>query len=103
MHLDGLVELGVFYLLEKGNRFVEWIRARFNLLRSRLIMFTCLLSHISSLVRTATLTRSGLPLSFLWELNQINIGVKRIAILSRSSRNCPGFGEYVSGYVLVNS
>jgi hypothetical protein len=39
------------------------------------------LSHISSLVRTATRTRSSLPLSFLWERHQNNTGVKRIAIL----------------------
>ena len=46
---DGLIEFGEFNLLEKRNRFFEWIGTRFDLLRSRLITLSCFLSHISSI------------------------------------------------------
>ena len=63
VNLDGLVELGEFDLLEKGNRLGERVITRFDLFERSLVFFSGFSCHISSLVRTVALKGAHLPLS----------------------------------------
>jgi len=67
MHLDGLVELGEFDLLEKGNRFFELIGARFYLLSGASYAYLSYVPYLLIGADGCLLTHSSLPLSFLWD------------------------------------